>query len=91
VEEAVRNWIRKATAEGSKEGLYELLTEKFASMVIKEALNITGGKRSRAAKLLGLSRPIVQAKMEKYGLKIHSSVVERGNRSNYQLIANSWG
>ncbi len=76
VEEALRSWIRKAMAEGSKEGLYELLTEKFASMVIKEALNITGGNRSKAAKLLGLSRPTLQAKMEKYGLKIHSSVTE---------------
>lgn len=76
VEEGLRSWIRRLMTEGSKEGLYELLTEKFGSMVIKEALNLTGGNRTRAAKLLGLSRPTLQAKMEKYGLKIHSSVKE---------------
>ncbi len=74
VEEAVQHWIRKVMAQGPDEGVFESLTERFASMVIREALNLTGGNRSRAAKLLGLSRPTLQAKIEKYGLKIQTSV-----------------
>jgi len=74
VEEAVQSWIRRAMAQGAAEGVFETLTERFASMVIREALSITGGNRSRAAKLLGLSRPTLQAKIEKYGLKIQTSV-----------------
>jgi DNA-binding protein Fis len=38
-----------------------------------EALNLTGGNRSRAAKLLGLSRPTLLAKVEKY--EIRSDIV----------------
>jgi nitrogen regulation protein NR(I) len=74
VEEAVQAWIRRTMAEGAREGIFELLTERFASMVIREALNLTGGNRSRAARLLGLSRPTLQAKIEKYGLRIQASV-----------------
>lgn len=76
VQEALRAWIRKGMAEGPQGGVFESLTERFASMVIREALALTGGNRSRAAKLLGLSRPTLQAKIEKYGLKIHTSVEE---------------
>lgn len=74
LEEAIRAWIRKALVEGPKEGLFEGLSDMFASMVIKEALNLTGGNRSKAAKLLGLSRPTLQAKIEKYGLKLQTTV-----------------
>jgi DNA-binding protein Fis len=41
-----------------------------------EALNLTGGNRSRAAKLLGLSRPTLHSKIEKYRLKLETSVSE---------------
>ncbi|MCX8012055.1 MAG: hypothetical protein N3A64_02725, partial [Desulfobacterota bacterium] len=37
-------------------------------------LIITGGNRVRAAKILGLSRPTLQAKIEKYKIKIETSV-----------------
>jgi two-component system NtrC family response regulator/two-component system nitrogen regulation response regulator GlnG len=35
---------------------------------------MTGGNRTRAAKLLGLSRPTLIAKIEKYGLKVITQV-----------------
>jgi DNA-binding protein Fis len=43
-------------------------------MLVGEALNLTGGNRSRAAKLLGISRPTLHAKIDKYHLKIETSV-----------------
>jgi DNA-binding protein Fis len=39
-------------------------------------LNLTDGNRSRAAKLLGLSRPTLHSKIEKYGLKLQTVVKE---------------
>jgi DNA-binding protein Fis len=61
-------------ASSHDENLFDSLIDDTASIVISEALNLTGGNRSRAAKLLGLSRPTLQAKIEKYRLKIETSV-----------------
>ncbi len=72
--EPIRQWLRKRFSAERGENLFESLTDRFASVLIGEALNLTGGNRTRAAKFLGLSRPTLQSKMEKYGLKIESSV-----------------
>jgi DNA-binding protein Fis len=48
--------------------------DHFASILVGEALNLTHGNRSRAAKLLGLSRPTLHSKIEKYRLKLKTSV-----------------
>jgi DNA-binding protein Fis len=36
--------------------------------------SLTGGNRSLAAKLLGVSRPILHSKIEKYNIKTETSV-----------------
>jgi DNA-binding protein Fis len=41
---------------------------------VHEALSFTDGNRSQAAKLLGVSRPTLHAKIDKYRLKIETSV-----------------
>jgi DNA-binding NtrC family response regulator len=48
--------------------------DRLAGLIITEALNLTGGNRSQAAKVLGLSRPTLLAKIEKYGIKIETAV-----------------
>ena len=48
--------------------------DRFGHMVIRLALEATGGNRSQAARLLGLSRPTLIAKIEKYGLRIESRI-----------------
>jgi DNA-binding protein Fis len=48
--------------------------DRFASILISETLDMTGGNRSKAARLLGLSRPTLQAKIEKYRLKVETSI-----------------
>jgi DNA-binding NtrC family response regulator len=48
--------------------------DRFARILVSEALTITGGNRSQSAKLLGLSRPTLHSKIEKYGLKFETSV-----------------
>lgn len=73
-EEAVRQWIRRSLASGTEGNLFDTLVDRFASTLINEALTITGGNRSRTAKLLGISRPTLLSKIEKYRLRIGTSV-----------------
>jgi len=72
-DEAVRKWARRALASGG-ENLLTVLTDHVAGLIIAEALSLTDGNRSRAAQLLGLSRPTLLAKMDKYGLRTETSV-----------------
>ena len=74
VSEVLRQFFRQKLAKNHGEGLFDSMMDDTASILISEALNLTGGNRSRAAKLLGLSRPTLQAKIEKYQLKIETSV-----------------
>jgi transcriptional regulator with PAS, ATPase and Fis domain len=74
VSEALRQLFRQKLAKNHGEGLFDSMMDDTAAILISEALNLTGGNRSRAAKLLGLSRPTLQAKIEKYQLKIQTSV-----------------
>jgi DNA-binding NtrC family response regulator len=73
---AIRQWIRKSLTVKTTENLFDTCMDRFASMMIAEALNLTGGNRSRAAKLLGLSRPTLHSKIEKYRLKFDTVVKE---------------
>jgi len=54
--------------------MFDLYMDRFAGILISEALNLAGGNRSRAAKLLGLSRPALHSKIAKYNLTIKTSV-----------------
>ncbi len=56
------------------ENMFDTCMDRFASILIREALNITGGNRSRSAKLLGLSRPTLHSKIDKYKLRVEASV-----------------
>lgn len=74
--ETIRQWIRSALSlENPSPNLFDSFMEQFASLLISEALYITGGNRTRAAKLLGLSRPTLISKIEKYRLKIETSIL----------------
>jgi two-component system, NtrC family, response regulator AtoC len=73
-DETIRNWVRAALTGKTSDKLFDKYMDRFASIMISEALNLTGGNRSRAAKLLGLSRPTLHSKIEKYKLKIETSV-----------------
>ena len=72
----VRRIIHRLLLAASGENLFDSVMDQIASIIISEALNISGGNRSRAAKLLGLSRPTLHSKIEKYGLKFETLVKE---------------
>jgi nitrogen regulation protein NR(I) len=75
-EAIMRNWIRSAMSSGVDKHPFEKTMDHFAGILVSEALNLTDGNRSRAAKLLGLSRPTLHSKIEKYGLKLKTPVKE---------------
>jgi two-component system nitrogen regulation response regulator GlnG len=53
---------------------FDSIMNLFGSIIISEALNLTDGNRTRAAQLLGLSRPTLHSKIDKYGLKLETTV-----------------
>lgn len=73
-DESVRQWVSRALAPGGGDKVFVDMIDRFSELLISEALNITGGNRSQAAKLLGLSRPTLLAKIDKYGIKMETAV-----------------
>lgn len=60
-------------AEG--ENPFEACMDAMGRAVLRAALHQTGGNRSQAARLLGLSRPTLLARMEKYGLRVETHIL----------------
>jgi DNA-binding NtrC family response regulator len=77
-DEIIRQWLRQTLAAGDGRDIFEECMDHFASLLISEALDLTGGNRSRAAKLLGISRPTLLSKIDKYRLKMQTSVKAEG-------------
>jgi len=73
-ETAIRKWIRQRFGEKDGDNLFEDMISLFASLVIVEALTVTGGNRSETARLLGLARPTLLGKMQKYDIQIETLV-----------------
>ena len=73
-DDPLRAFIRQALLDQAGDNAFEHVLDTVARGTIAEALEITGGNRTRAAKLLGLSRPTLIAKIEKYGLKMTTQV-----------------
>jgi nitrogen regulation protein NR(I) len=78
-DEIVRQWVRQTLAAGEGKDVFEACMDRFASLIISEALDLTGGNRSRAAKVLGISRPTLLSKIDKYRLRVETSVKLEGS------------
>lgn len=70
----LHEWVRQELLRGPEENAFDVFMDRFASILVSEALDLTGGNRTRAAKLLGLSRPTLQAKIDKYRLRVQTSI-----------------
>jgi DNA-binding NtrC family response regulator len=77
-DEILRQWVRQTLAASEGKEVFETCMDRFASLLISEALDLTGGNRSQAAKLLGISRPTLLSKIDKYGLKLETFVKLEG-------------
>jgi nitrogen regulation protein NR(I) len=73
-QETIRQWVRQSLLAGAGDSLFEAFMDRFAALVISEALDLTAGNRSRAAKLLGISRPTLLSKIDRYRLKVETSI-----------------
>jgi DNA-binding NtrC family response regulator len=78
-DQALRQVVRRQLTDRTGENLFENCMDHYAGIIIGEALNLTGGNRSQAAKMLGLSRPTLHSKIEKYGLKLETTVKENSH------------
>ena len=67
LDEALAKGLQRALTVGSS-NLLETLTDRVVRRTIVETLRHTDGNRTRAARLLGVSRPTLLAKMRKHGL-----------------------
>ncbi|MCF8039889.1 MAG: sigma-54 dependent transcriptional regulator [Desulfohalobiaceae bacterium] len=73
LEAGVKDWISYQLRSAASEHVFEACLDRFSAMVLEQALNLTSGNRSQAARLLGISRPTLHSKMEKLGISIQSS------------------
>lgn len=74
VQSGVRQWIRHCLLSEKDDKVFDSCLDYVAELLMIESLNITGGNRSRAARLLGISRPTFHSKIEKYQIRIGSSI-----------------
>ena len=66
-------YVARALREGGH-NVFENLMDSVGRAIVLEALRMTEGNRSHAARLLGMSRPTLLARMEKYGLKVETHI-----------------
>jgi DNA-binding NtrC family response regulator len=72
-EALLRQWLREQIDTAPEGSAFDNCMDKVAARLVGEALSMADGNRTRAAKLLGLSRPTLHAKMEKYGVTLTTS------------------
>jgi len=75
-QDALRAIVARHLRDRSGELTHTQLLESVDKLLVAEALKITGGNQTHAAKHLGLTRPTLQAKMAKYGLRRRTEVDE---------------
>jgi nitrogen regulation protein NR(I) len=75
-DKSIQDWVRHELTHNPRENKFDAIIDQIAAKIISETLNLTAGNRSRAAKILGLSRPTLHSKIEKYRLKLETSVSE---------------
>ncbi len=76
MEAFTRQWVREQLDADTQTDLFNFMMDRVGRIIIGEALGMTDGNRSQAAKLLGLTRPTLQAKIEKYNLSFETKVKE---------------
>lgn len=68
-EERLRLMVQDYLKTRSGAASHEHFIEQVERLLIAEALRLSGGNQTHAARLLGLTRPTLQAKMNKHGLR----------------------
>jgi nitrogen regulation protein NR(I) len=74
IEASIRKWVQNILTRKEQDGAFDFCLDHLTKIIISEALTLSDGNRSRAAKLLGLSRPNLHSKINKYGLVFETRV-----------------
>jgi DNA-binding NtrC family response regulator len=77
LEETINKTIAEYLAATEGDSLHDMFMQMVDKNLVSEALRITGGNQTKAAKLLGLTRPTLQAKMDKHKLKKQVSITDK--------------
>lgn len=72
-EDAIRQWVYTCLSHPYSAHSFEFFSDTICAMAVEEALKISNGNRSQAARLLDISRPTLHAKIDKYGINTISS------------------
>jgi len=67
-QDALQEVVRRYLDEHCGDGTHENLLAEIERSLLTEALRRTQGNQTHAARLLGLTRPTLHAKMQRYGL-----------------------
>ncbi|SDU15319.1 sigma-54-dependent transcriptional regulator [Desulfobacula phenolica] len=70
----IQEWVRQVLSSPSEKSSFDDFIDTISSIVVAEALKITNGNRSQAAKLLSMSRPTLHAKIDKYNIKLKTEI-----------------
>jgi len=70
----IKKWVRQLLDKKSENYSFDDFMDTVSSIVVAEALKITNGNRSQAAKLLSVSRPTLHAKIDKYQIKLKTEI-----------------
>ncbi|MCK5695951.1 MAG: sigma-54-dependent Fis family transcriptional regulator [Desulfobacula sp.] len=73
----IKDWVRQLLSKSSENYRFDDFIDIVSSIVVAEALKITNGNRSKAAKLLSLSRPTLHAKIDKYNIKLKTEISDQ--------------
>ena len=66
-QDGLAEYARQVIRQGGGK-VFDSIMDEMGAIVIREALALCSGNRSQTARMLGLSRPTLLAKIEKYGL-----------------------
>ncbi|MGE5257158.1 MAG: sigma-54-dependent transcriptional regulator, partial [Hyphomicrobiales bacterium] len=60
-DQVLKKWAREMISASDEANTFDAIMDHFASILVGEALTMTRGNRSQAARLLGLSRPTLHS------------------------------
>jgi len=69
-----RKWIVQQLTTKKEGHCFDTIIDYFAKIAISEALRLTEGNRAQAAKLLGMSRPTLLSRIDRYDIQIDTLI-----------------
>ncbi|GAB6177794.1 sigma-54 dependent transcriptional regulator [Desulfobaculum senezii] len=77
MDDVAARWMRRRLASSETDRAFEEIQDHFGAIAVTEALKLTGGNRAQAAKLLGMSRPTLLSRIERYGIQVDALISQQ--------------